>query len=202
VEHPITELCTGVDLVRWQVLVADGQALPLAQDQIQARGAAIECRVYAEDPVHFLPSPGQLTALREPTGPGVRVDSGVYPGAEITSFYDPMVAKLAVWAADRPAAIARMARALDEYRVAGIQHNLAFHRRVMAHPGFRSGIYDTGFIDAHAAELTPAAQAPSSLAVAAAAIDAHRRATTSGTPGLADDASGWSTWRRSVRWRR
>jgi len=221
VEHPITELCTGVDLVRWQLLVADGQALPRAQEQIVARGAAIECRLYAEDPVRFLPSPGRITALREPSGPGVRVDSGVYAGVEIPSYYDPMIAKLSVWAEDRPAAIERMKRALGEYRLAGIQNNLSFHLRVMDHPAFRSGEYDTGFIGANP-ELTAEAARGSAddelIALAAAAIHArHATHAHNGVAPEAGDGAGWSAgasrsaraasgdgaaWRQAVRWRR
>jgi acetyl-CoA carboxylase biotin carboxylase subunit len=155
VEHPVTELITGVDLVRWQIAVAEGEPLPLKQEQLVRRGAAIECRVYAEDPVKFLPSPGTITSLRVPAGPGVRDDSGVTAGSVISVYYDPMISKLCTWGSDRGAAIERMRRALDEYHVGGIKTNLAFHRLVMRHPAFLSGDYDTGFIDRHKAELTP-----------------------------------------------
>jgi acetyl/propionyl-CoA carboxylase alpha subunit len=160
VEHPVTELITGVDLVRWQLEVAQGAPLPLGQEQIQRRGAAgwaIECRVYAEDPVRFLPSPGTITALRVPAGPGVRDDSGVTAGSVISVYYDPMISKLCAHGHDRSAAIDRMRRALDEYHVGGIRTNLAFHRRVMRHPAFIAGDYDTGFIEKHKAQLAPAA---------------------------------------------
>ena len=144
VEHPITELVTGVDLVRWQIAVAQGERIPLAQEAIPRRGAAIECRVYAEDPVKFLPSPGTITSLRVPSGPGVRDDSGVVAGSVISVHYDPMISKLAVWADTRAAAIERMRRALAEYHVGGIRTNLPFHRQVMRHPAFIAGEYDTG----------------------------------------------------------
>src|SRR5262245_30784107 len=149
VEHPVTELVTGVDLVRWQLAVAEGERLPLAQEQLALRGAAIECRVYAEDPVRFLPSPGTITALRGPQGPGVRDDSGVIAGSVISVHYDPMISKLCTFGPDREAAIERMRRALEEYQVGGIRTNLAFHRRVMRHPAFLAGDYDTGFIERH-----------------------------------------------------
>ena len=177
VEHPITELVTGVDLVRWQIAVAQGERIPLAQDAIPRRGAAIECRVYAEDPVKFLPSPGTITSLRVPSGPGVRDDSGVVAGSVISVHYDPMISKLAVWADTRAAAIERMRRALSEYHVGGIRTNLPFHRQVMRHPAFIAGEYDTGFIERHKAELAPAAaddETAMLAAVAAAAQAADR----------------------------
>jgi acetyl-CoA carboxylase biotin carboxylase subunit len=201
VEHPITELCTGEDLVRHQILVADGQRLALSQQRIRARGAAIECRVYAEDAVRFLPSPGQIKALKVPSGPGVRDDSGVYPGVTISPHYDPLISKLCVWAQDRPQAIARMRRALGEYQVVGIQTNLAFHRLVMEHPAFVEGVYDTGFIDAEKEALTPPEARAGLLAMAAATIAAEARAAEArARPALTSE--GISAWRRAVRWRR
>ena len=177
VEHPVTELVTGVDLVRWQLAVAQGERLPLAQDAIPRRGAAIECRVYAEDPVKFLPSPGTITSLRVPAGPGVRDDSGVTEGSVISVHYDPMISKLCTWADTREAAIGRMRRALAEYHVGGIRTNLPFHRQVMRHPAFIAGEYDTGFIERHKAELAPAAPdeetATLAAVVAAAQAQAH-----------------------------
>ncbi|MDB4983126.1 MAG: Carbamoyl-phosphate synthase chain ATP-binding protein, partial [Myxococcales bacterium] len=134
VEHPVTELVTGVDLVHWQLAVAQGEKIPLAQNEIPRRGHAIECRVYAEDPVKFLPSPGTITSLRVPSGPGIRDDSGVTEGSVISVHYDPMISKLCTWAETRDAAIGRMRRALAEYHVGGIKTNLPFHRQVMRHP--------------------------------------------------------------------
>src|SRR5207302_7200998 len=148
----------------------------LSQQELDARrrGHAIECRIYAEDPVKFLPSPGTITHLRVPDGPYVRNDSGCYEGAEIPVHYDPMISKLVVWGEDRARAIARMRRALDEYRVRGIETNLAFHRRCVRHAAFVAGDYDTGFIARHAGELAPHAE-PAELdaAIIAAALDAH-----------------------------
>ncbi len=157
VEHPVTELLFGVDLVAWQLRVAAGGSLPLTQAELDSRrrGAAIECRVYAEDPRQFLPSPGTITRLRVPSGPYVRDDSGAYEGVEISVFYDPLISKLAVWGSDRAEALARMRRALDEYLVRGIETNLGFHRRMLEHPEFRAGNYDTGFIDREKPALTP-----------------------------------------------
>jgi len=177
VEHPVTELVTGVDLVRWQLAVAQGEPLPMTQAQIPRRGAAIECRVYAEDSVRFLPSPGTITSLRVPGGPGIRDDSGVVAGSVISVHYDPMISKLCAWADTRPAAIDRMRRALGEYHVGGIRTNLGFHRQVMRHPAFAAGEYDTGFIERHKAELTPpepdAATAELAAIAAAVAADAN-----------------------------
>ncbi len=148
VEHPVTELITGLDLVREMVRVAHGQPLGFTQSDVIRRGAAIECRVYAEDPSSgFLPSPGRIEALRVPAGPGIRDDGGAYAGCEISSYYDPLISKLSAWAPDRARALARMERALREYVVTGIRTNLAFHQRLMKHPKFVEGDYDTGFID-------------------------------------------------------
>jgi acetyl-CoA carboxylase biotin carboxylase subunit len=197
VEHPITELVTGVDLVRWQIAVAQGERLPLAQDAIPRRGAAIECRVYAEDPVKFLPSPGTITSLRVPSGPGVRDDSGVTAGSVISVHYDPMISKLAVWADGRSAAIERMRRALSEYHVGGIRTNLAFHRQAMRHPAFIAGEYDTGFIERHKAQLAPAAaddETAALAAIAAAAQAASEAAEAAGTLDLSRTQP--SAWRR------
>jgi acetyl-CoA carboxylase biotin carboxylase subunit len=197
VEHPVTELITGVDLVRWQLAVAQGQRLPLGQEQIERRGAAIQCRVYAEDPVKFLPSPGTITSLRVPAGPGVRDDSGVTAGSVISVYYDPMISKLCAWASDRPAAIDRMRRALGEYHVGGIRTNLAFHRRVMRHPAFLAGDYDTSFIERHRADLQPAEPTPEDLdrAAIAAALQAARAEPP---PDPEPAGSDLSAWRREL----
>lgn len=152
VEHPVTEMITRLDLVRLQILVAEGEPLP-TDLPVGPQGHAIECRVYAEDPVQFLPSPGTIRVLRTPAGPFVRDDSGVLAGSRIPVEYDAMISKLVAWGTNRGEAIARMARALDEYHVGGIETNLPFHRRVMRHPEFRSGVYDTGFIERHRQEL-------------------------------------------------
>ncbi len=153
VEHPVTEMITQRDLVHLQIAVANGEPLPFTQQDLVVHGAAIECRVYAEDPLRFLPSPGRISQLRTPAGPYVRDDSGVYEGSEISVYYDPMISKLIVWAPTRREAIDRMTRALSEYRVGGIKTNLAFHRRVMKNEDFRRGRYDTSFIEGHKAEL-------------------------------------------------
>jgi acetyl-CoA carboxylase, biotin carboxylase subunit len=198
VEHPITELVTGVDLVRWQLAVAQGEKIPLAQDAIPRRGAAIECRVYAEDSVKFLPSPGTITSLRVPAGPGIRDDAGVVAGSVVSVHYDPMISKLCAWADTRGAAIDRMRRALGEYHVGGIKTNLAFHRRVMRNAAFIAGDYDTGFIERHKAALTQ--PAPDDETAALAAIAAAAEAARAGGGGASSDLDLSQTqpspWRR------
>jgi acetyl-CoA carboxylase biotin carboxylase subunit len=154
VEHPVTELVTGLDLVREMVRVAQGEPLGFAQADLSTRGAAIECRVYAEDPANgFLPSPGVIETLATPSGPGIRDDGGAYEGCTISSFYDPLISKLSVWAPTRERAIERMRRALTEYVVTGIRTNLAFHEKLFAHPEFAAGRYDTGFIERYKDDL-------------------------------------------------
>lgn len=157
VEHPVTEMVYGVDLVAWQVAVAEGKKLPLTQEEINARhrGAALECRIYAEDSVRFLPSPGTIRTLRTPAGPYVRDDSCAYEGVEISMYYDPLISKLITWGDDRAQAIARMRRALSEYRVVGIETNIAFHQRILSHQGFVAGEYDTGIIGRDESLTTP-----------------------------------------------
>ncbi len=147
VEHPVTELVTGIDLVREQICVAWGEKLSFTQEDIVLKGHAIECRVYAEDPDNdFLPSPGKITRLRLPHGPGVRDDGGVYEGGEVTIYYDPMISKFAVFGKDRAEAIDRMRRALAEYEVGGIKTTLPFFREIMEDQEFIDGKLDTGFI--------------------------------------------------------
>ena len=148
VEHPVTELVTGRDLVQEQIRVAAGERLSFSQDDIVMRGAAIECRIYAEDSENnFLPSPGRITKLVTPAGPGVRYDSGSYQGWEVPIYYDPLLAKLCVWAETRESAINRLTRVLNEYSVEGIRTTLPFFRAVVQSEEFRGGEFDTGFID-------------------------------------------------------
>jgi acetyl-CoA/propionyl-CoA carboxylase biotin carboxyl carrier protein len=148
VEHTVTEAVTGLDLVREQVLVAAGEPLSLAQEDVVLRGHAIECRINAEDVSKgFLPAPGRITAYREPGGPGVRVDSGVEAGDEVSGLYDPMIAKLIVHDVDRPRAIARMQRALAEFRIEGTPTLLGFHRALLEHPCFRAGETCDGVVE-------------------------------------------------------
>jgi acetyl-CoA carboxylase biotin carboxylase subunit len=177
VEHPTTELVTGTDLVRWQLAIAEGACLPMTQEQVQWLGSAIECRIYAEDPDNqFFPSPGKIERLVEPGGPGVRVDSGVYPGWNVPLDYDPMLAKLIVWSGERSQTIARMRRAIDEYRISGIRTNLSFFKRLLADREFQDGKLDTGFLDRFFAR-SPEAAEPADAMVALAAAAAQHHAT-------------------------
>ena len=148
VEHPVTEMVTGIDIVHEMIRSAAGEPLRISQSDVAWRGAAIECRIYAEDPENnFLPSPGVIRVLRSPGGPGVRDDSGVVEGSEVSVYYDPIISKLVAWGQDRSQAIARMIRALREYTVVGIKTTLPFHRWVMEQPAFLRGEVDTSFID-------------------------------------------------------
>lgn len=174
VEHPVTEMRTGLDLVREQIKIAAGIPLPFTQEEVPLRGAAIECRISAEDPdENFIPSVGLITRLTEPSGPGVRIDSGFYQGYDIPIYYDPMIAKLIVWAETREAAIARMERALNEYDIGGIKTTIPFHLRALADPMFISGDYSTGFVDQMT--ITPE-DSPGDVRIAAAfaAVIKHR----------------------------
>ena len=167
VEHPVTELVTGVDLVAWQLRIAAGERLTLTQRDIAWRGSAIECRIYAEDPAsQFLPSPGRITHLREPSGPGIRLDSGVYGGWDVPVDYDPLLAKLAAWAPSREEAMRRLDRALVEYEIGGIRTNVAFFRQILADADFRAGRLSTEFL----ARRTFAREAAGAEEEAAAAI--------------------------------
>jgi len=148
VEHPVTELITGVDIVKEQFKIAAGERLSLDQDAIKMSGAAIECRISAEDPENnFAPSTGKIIEYKPPGGIGVRVDSGVYEGFDVPIYYDPLIAKLLVWAPTRQEAIIRMKRALNEYIIRGIKSSIPFHKLVMDNPAFMGGDYDTTFID-------------------------------------------------------
>jgi len=148
VEHPVTELVTGLDLVHLQIHVAEGKKLPFTQDDVMLRGHAIECRVYAEDPDNsFFPSPGKISRLITPSGPGIREDSGVYEGWNVPLDYDPMLSKLIAYAPTREMAIARMLRALDEYFVGGIKTNLPLFRRILRDKDFAAGRIDTGYLE-------------------------------------------------------
>ncbi len=150
VEHPVTELTTGLDLIGWQLRIAAGEKLTVKQSDVQRQGAAIEFRIYAEDPVKFFPSPGPLQVFEAPSGEGVRLDAGYQAGNVVTPNYDPMIAKLIISGKDRPEAIERSVRALEQFRVEGIKTNIALHQRIVKAPAFRSGALDTHFLEHHA----------------------------------------------------
>ncbi len=203
VEHPVTEMVTGLDLVELQIRIAQGERLPFAQDDLRQRGHAVECRVYAEDPAQgFLPSPGRIVVLRVPSGPGIRDDSGVYAGAEVSSHYDPLVSKLVAWGADRTQALGRLERALGEYTVQGIRTTLPFFRRLLADPGFRAGEYDTGLVARLLAQDEPRAERPWAAAVVAAAIHTfeERRAARVSPPAAPSSAWRGGGWRDARGW--
>jgi len=150
VEHPVTELCTGVDLVHQQIRIAAGEKLSFGQADVAQRGHALECRIYAEDPANnFLPSSGKILFLKEPKGPGVRHDCGIYSGWEVPSYYDPFLAKLIVWAENRESACRRMLAALNDYAILGISTSIGFLKDIVSHPEFRAGRTNTGFIKNH-----------------------------------------------------
>ena len=192
VEHPVTEAITGLDLVAWQIRVAQGETLPITQAQVPLRGHAIEVRLYAEDPGHdFLPQTGRLEVYRESAaGPGRRVDSGVSEGDEVSPFYDPMLGKLIAWGEDREQARLRLLAMLDEFAIGGLKTNLGFLRRIIGHPAFAAAELDTGFIPRYQEELLPAAQ-PLSTAFWSAAAQAFHQSQPPQVRGD-DTASPWS----------
>src|SRR5579864_1430464 len=177
VEHPVTELVTGYDLVRLQLQIAAGEKLPFRQGDVRWRGSAMECRICAEDAENnFFPSPGKIVQLREPAGPGVRVDSGIYPGWTVPLDYDPLLAKLVVWDEDRDSTIRRMQRALHEYAITGVETNVGFFCEIMDDPIFRKGWLHTGFVADFFARRQPKSMPGAELELAAAlAAAAHSK---------------------------
>jgi acetyl-CoA carboxylase, biotin carboxylase subunit len=203
VEHPVTEMVTGIDLVRWQLRIALGERLTLSPEEtMNPRAHAIECRIYAEDPDRgFLPSPGLIRALRTPAGPGIRDDGGVSAGFEIPVFYDSMISKLVGWGADRAEAIARLRRALPEYRVVGVKTTIPFFRWLLEDRAFLEGRFDTTYLDRVLTErqgrsFTSCGEAEEREALIAVALAAWFRAHRAGgeTP-----AAGGGEWRRTAR---
>ncbi len=208
VEHPVTEMVTGLDLVQLQIRIAAGEKLPFRQPDVQLRGHAIECRIYAEDPENnFFPSPGRITRLVTPSGPGIRDESGVYEGWTVPMEYDPLLSKLVAHAGTRPQAIARMQRALEEYFVGGIATNLALFRRILRHPEFVAGELDTGFLERLLNE--PAGESPASpppeereaevAAIAAALFAAQPAPVPVASANGARPAAAPSAWKRAAR---
>jgi 3-methylcrotonyl-CoA carboxylase alpha subunit len=204
VEHPVTELVTGVDLVKLQLRIAAGEPLPFRQDELSQRGHAIECRIYAEDPANgFLPAIGKVLTAVEPVGPGVRVDAGVTGGDEVTLHYDPMIAKLIVLGEDRADAIGKMQWALRHYVILGdVITNIPFLRDVLAHPIFQAGAQTTSFVDTHFAGWQPPAVPPPELALAVAAL-AEVLQNGANAPAQMAAATGdpFSPWQRDGAFR-
>jgi acetyl-CoA carboxylase, biotin carboxylase subunit len=200
VEHPVTEMVTGEDLVKLQIRIAQGQRLPFRQDELRQHGHAIECRVYAEDPDQgFLPSPGRITALRVPGGPGIRDDSGIYEGYEVPIHYDPLLSKLVAYSYSRRDALLRMRRAIAEYRILGVKTTLPFFERVLQDPHFVAGDFDTSFVETAFAQSDRARERPYDVALAAAALRAFReREKARLRPRVeSNGASAW--WRAGLR---
>jgi acetyl-CoA carboxylase biotin carboxylase subunit len=198
VEHPVTEMVTGIDLVREQLRIAAGEPLGYAQQDVRWRGWAIECRINAEDPFSgWIPSPGTITGLRGATGPWVRDDSGAYEGYTVPRWYDTLVAKLIVWADDRPAAVERMLRALAEYTVVGVRTTIPALQRIVGHPDFRAGRLSTAFLERVLPELRANDGRFATLATIAAVLAEHERARRGEAP--AGDAEPPSRWRLAAR---
>jgi acetyl/propionyl-CoA carboxylase alpha subunit len=198
VEHPETELVTGIDIVREQFRIAAGNPLGFRQDDIAMRGWALECRIYAEDPERaFFPSPGIIRRLYEPHGPGIRIDSGVYEGWDVPIHYDPLIAKLVAHGPDRSQAVARMRRALAEYRIEGIKTTVGFFGELLGDPQFLAGDLSTGFIEEFFARRGPAAPVfgRDREAFALAAAVAYRDAAPDGVAR----GRGESAWKMSAR---
>ena len=195
VEHPVTEMVTGLDLVHLQIRIAQGEPLPLKQEEIELRGHAIECRIYAEDPDNgFFPSPGRITRLLQPGGPGIREDCGIYEGWVVPMDYDPMLSKLIACAPTREMAIARLLRALDEYVIGGIRSNLGLFRRILSDDAFRAARIDTGYLDRLLAEPPPAAAGDDIVAAIAASLFESMR----GAPASTAQAPA-SAWKSAAR---
>ena len=197
VEHPVTELVTGLDLVKWQLRIAGGEALDRKQEAVQLHGHALECRITSEDPANgFLPAIGRIELLDFPSGPGVRWDGGIVAGYAVSLFYDPLLGKLIVHAQDRAAAVARMQRALHELRIIGVETSIPFHRAVLAEADFRRGDVDIRYLEKHPEVLTVGADEESlrAAAVAAALLEEQRRQRES-VARIAVAAPGGSGWR-------
>jgi len=207
VEHPITEMVTGIDIVKEQIRIARGRALSYKQEDVKINGHSIECRINAEDPYNdFMPSTGRITHSLVPTGPGVRVDTGVYPGFEITPFYDPLIAKLIVWGETRAQAILRMRRALEEYRIIGVQTNIPFHQTMMDSHRFMGGQYDTRFVEERFSmeDAEESKERHPEIAALLATLVAHQETERSAQVVRRNerDASNWkwvSRWERMHR---
>jgi acetyl/propionyl-CoA carboxylase alpha subunit len=198
VEHPVTEVVTGADLVRAQLLVAMGERLPWRQDALAQRGHAIECRVYAEDPSSgFLPQAGPLSLYREPSGPGVRIDSGVEEGTQVPVQYDPMLAKLVASGESRNQARRRATAALRSFPILGVRTNIPFLIKVLDHPAFAAGDVHTGFIDEHAEDLLATREAGDLVR----AVAAFARSAPS-TFNVSAAGHGEDPWSTITRWGR
>ncbi len=204
VEHPVTEMVTGVDIVKEQIRVARGRSLRYSQEDIRWNGWAIECRINAEDPYNdFLPSTGRITHSQLPTGPGVRVDSGIYHGFEISPYYDSLISKLIVWGETRAEAILRMRRSLEEYKIIGVRSNIPFHQRLMDSVRFMGGQFDTRFVEERFSMngSDTVKQAPPEIAAVMATLVADRQARQAATI-VRPNERDTSNWKWLGRWER
>jgi acetyl-CoA carboxylase, biotin carboxylase subunit len=193
VEHPVTELATGLDLVEWQLKIAAGDRLTLRQEDVTWRGSAIECRIYAEDPDHdFMPAPGKIMHLSEPSGPGIRLDSGIFQGWNVPLAYDPLLAKLAAWGPTRDSAVRRLDRALSEYVLTGVRNNIEFFREVLADTEFREGRLSTSFLERFFEKRKKPEADPESEAAAALVLALESKG--SGSPPLTNVTTNVSRW--------
>jgi len=195
VEHPVTELVLGLDLVQWQIRIAAGQPLPFSQADLTQHGHAIECRLYAEDAsAGFLPDSGRVLTLVEPRGPGIRLDSGIAAGSQVSHFYDPLLAKLIVHAEDRPAALRRMQTALSEMVIHGVTTNLDFLQALLAHPDFQAGSVTTRWVETTFAGWAPSPEPPLEALIATALAETLLPGSTNlSTSAGPDPHSPWKT---------
>ena len=202
VEHPVTEMITGIDIVKEQIRIARGRPTQYKQEDIKINGAAIECRINAEDPYNdFMPSTGKITHSLLPTGPGVRVDTGVYPGFEISPYYDPMISKLIVWGETRAQAILRMRRALEEYRIVGVRTNIPFHQTLMDSHRFMGGQFDTRFVEERFAIQEEQNGDDAEIAAVLASLVAHNETQRSAQFVMRNERDT-SNWKWVGRWER
>jgi acetyl/propionyl-CoA carboxylase alpha subunit len=200
VEHAVTELVSGVDVVKEQLRISSGRAMRYSQEDIKIKGWAMECRICAEDPYdNFLPSTGRITGLHEPTGPGVRIDSGICEGFEVSPYYDPLISKLSVWGETRGEAILRMRRALEEYRIMGVKTNIPFHQQIVNHTEFIYGQFDTTFVENRfAMQQGDKGELVKAAAIAATLVDHKRRQETLTTLARDRDRAA-NSWRMAGR---
>jgi acetyl-CoA carboxylase biotin carboxylase subunit len=204
VEHPVTELVTGIDIVIEQIRIARGRPMRYTQEQVQQKGWAIECRINAEDPYNnFLPSTGKITHVLQPNGPGVRIDSGIYPGIEVSPYYDSLIAKLIVWGETRAEAILRMRRALEEYIIIGVRTNIPFHQNLMDSHRFMGGQFDTRFIEERFAfeSAESSREGQNEIAAIFATLVAHRAAQHSANIVQRGERDT-TNWKWLSRWER
>ena len=203
VEHPVTELLTGTDLVRWQFDVANGKPLPLSQEQISASGHVLEARIYAEDAAQgFLPSVGTLAYWKEPSGAGIRVDSGVEQGGEVSPYYDPMLAKLIVRGQSRTETLSKMEQALQQFPVLGVQTNIAYLLAIVQHTVFQAGTLSTRFLAEHFTPYKPDPELPKEVLFALATHSLLPQASNRATQILEENLSLWQTagaWTNSAK---